>query len=207
MQGGEAGSFSSRAASPKKHTAALTRESDTVSPKEQSGISLKVHTPSNHKPLTKKSKHVSYNGDEVLEGEKMAQSGMRMVSGKESVGEGEPKNKLKDTKEPEGAVIVLGKEDIQGPEKGNAKGRGRECVDGERKEYARVEELEERIKELEYQSLEMERKCEVEKMTRIKALRSCYQDKMNWRREKTVLLELHKKLGRMIEQIYSKIKQ
>eukprot|EP00826_Nyctotherus_ovalis_P011597 TRINITY_DN13016_c0_g3_i1.p1 TRINITY_DN13016_c0_g3~~TRINITY_DN13016_c0_g3_i1.p1 ORF type:complete len:138 (+),score=37.90 TRINITY_DN13016_c0_g3_i1:405-818(+) len=137
----------------------------------------------------------------------MAQSGMRVISGKESMGEGESRGKPEDTKELQGMVIVLKKEDIQGPEKANAKGRSKECADGGHRECARVEELEKRVRELECQSLELERKCELEKITRIKVLRSCYQDKMNWRREKMVLLELHKKLGRMIEQIYSKIKQ
>ena len=70
---------------------------------------------------------------------------------------------------------------------------------------SKLERLEERIKELEHRNTLLAERCEQEKMARIKTLRMCYSDKMKWRREKFLLMQLNKKLGRIIEQVYRKI--
>ena len=201
MLNSEDNSFLSKQMSSKKNAGTLTRESITASsPKEQSGISAKNLVIAEHKenPIKRK-KSISNNDYDLLGTEKIAQSGTKMISRKNSLGVEDFGSKRESGKE----VIVLKKENIQ------ESGAEWNCISNElcsQDIYKRIKDMERRIKELECESLELERKCVEEKMTRIKTLRTCYRDKMEWRKEKVVLLELNKKLGRMIELIYNKIK-
>ena len=70
---------------------------------------------------------------------------------------------------------------------------------------SKAERLEEKIKELEHRNKLLAERYEQEKEARIKTLRMCYNDKMKWRKEKFLLTQLNKKLGKMIEQVYTKI--
>ena len=58
----------------------------------------------------------------------------------------------------------------------------------------KIKNLEAKLRKLEREGLELGKKCEEEKSTRIYALKACYRDKKRWQREKFVLLLLTMKL-------------
>ena len=74
-----------------------------------------------------------------------------------------------------------------------------------KKKFSHTKELEKRIRELERENLFLSNQCDKEKETRIKALRDCYHDKMKWRKEKFVLMQLNIKLEKIMEKICTKI--
>lgn len=182
--------------SPKQKNPVKQTGTVTISnTQEQSGIPSRARTVS---PIRRKgTESFSNNDNESIRIDKMVQSGMRVTGRTDSLNLGED-FELKATS------IKLKKEDIQGS-RGEWSTSSELCTPGIKK-VATAEDLERRIKELECEGLLLEKKCEEEKMTRIKALKACYQDKREWRQEKVILIELNKKLGRMIEQIYKRIK-
>ena len=61
------------------------------------------------------------------------------------------------------------------------------------------------IKELEEKNIELEMMCVNEKSEKAKIIKIATNERVEWNREKSVLVDLNQKLTKMLEQINSKI--
>lgn len=68
-----------------------------------------------------------------------------------------------------------------------------------------LQRLEERAKELEARNYALEEKCRLIRMERIKVIRKCSAEGVEWRREKMGLIEINRKLMKMMERIKKEI--
>ena len=68
-----------------------------------------------------------------------------------------------------------------------------------------LQRLEERIKELEARNSALEEKCKEIRMERIKVIRMCSAEGIKWRQEKMNLIEINRKLMKMMERIKKEI--